>query len=57
MTFDYKVGEGLLIRPEWRRDYSNQPAFLTSVDGVLSKHQTTLTVGLVIWWGRKTGSW
>jgi len=57
VTFDYKLFDGFLMRYEWRRDYSNQPSFLTSTQGVLSKDQTTATVGLIWWWGRKEGSW
>ena len=57
VTFDYRVGDGLLMRYEWRRDYSNQPSFLSDVQGVLNKQQTTATLGLVWWWGRKEGSW
>jgi hypothetical protein len=56
-TFDYKLGDGFLMRYEWRRDFSNQPTFLTDTQGVLSKEQTTATVGLVWWWGRKEGIW
>jgi hypothetical protein len=56
-TFDYKLGEGFLMRYEWRRDFSNQPSFLTDTQGVLSKEQNTATVGLVWWWGRKEGAW
>lgn len=40
-------------RYEGRRDYSNQPSFLSDVQGVLSKQQNTATLGLVWWWGRK----
>jgi hypothetical protein len=57
VTFDYKVADGLLMRYEWRRDYSNQPTFLSDVQGVLKKDQNTATLGLVWWWGRKEGSW
>ncbi|HXJ85478.1 MAG TPA: porin [Candidatus Binatia bacterium] len=57
VTFDYKVGDGLLMRFEWRRDFSNQPTFLSDVQGVLKKDQNTATLGLVWWWGRKEGSW
>jgi hypothetical protein len=57
VTFDYKLGDGFLMRYEWRRDYSNQPTFLTDVQGILSKQQTTATVGLLWWWGRKEGAW
>lgn len=57
VTFDYKVGDGMLMRCEWRRDFSNQPSFLSDVQGLLSKQQNTATVGLIWWWGRKEGSW
>jgi len=56
-TLDYNVADGFLMRYEWRRDFSNQPSFLTSVQGVLSKQQNTATLGLVWWWGRKEGAW
>jgi hypothetical protein len=57
VTFDYKLGDGFLMRYEWRRDFSNQPSFLTDVQGVLSKDQNTATVGLTWWWGGKEGAW
>ena len=57
VTFDYKLGDGFLMRYEWRRDYSNQPSFLSDTQGVLLKQQTTATVGLLWWWGRKEGTW
>jgi len=56
-TFDYNVANGFLMRYEWRRDFSNQPSFLTDAQGVLSKQQNTATLGLVLWWGRKEGAW
>ena len=56
-TFDYKLGDGFLMRYEWRRDFSNQPTFLTDTQGVFSKEQSTATVGLVWSWGRKEGTW
>jgi hypothetical protein len=56
-TFDYKFADGFLMRYEWRRDFSNQPSFLTSSQGVLSHEQSTATVGLIWWWGRKEGAW
>jgi len=56
-TFDYKLGSGFLMRYEWRRDFSNQPAFLTSTAGVLSNQQNTATVGLIWWFGQKEGAW
>jgi len=57
VTLDYHVADGLLMRYEWRRDFSNQPSFLTDVQGVLSTEQNTSTVSLIWWWGRKEGSW
>jgi hypothetical protein len=57
VTFDYSLADGLLMRYEWRRDFSNRPSFLSDVQGVLSKEQTTATLGLVWWWGRKEGAW
>ncbi len=56
-TFDYKLGDGFLMRYEWRRDFSNRPSFLTDTQGLLSKHQSTATVGLIWWWGQKEGAW
>jgi len=57
VTFDYKLADGFLMRYEWRRDFSNQPSFLSDVQGVLRKDQNTATLGLIWWWGRKEGSW
>ena len=56
-TLDYNVADGFLMRYEWRRDFSNQPTFLTDLQGVLSKEQSTATVGVIWWWGRKEGGW
>jgi len=57
VTFDYKVADNLLLRYEWRRDFSNQPSFLSDVQGILKKQQNTATAGIVWCWGRKEGSW
>jgi hypothetical protein len=57
LTFDYALADGFLMRYEWRRDFSNQPSFLTDVQNLLSKQQSTATVGLLWWWGRKEGAW
>jgi hypothetical protein len=45
------------MRYERRRDFSNQPTFLTDTQGVLSKEQSTATVGFIWCWGRKEGAW
>jgi hypothetical protein len=57
LTTEYKLGEGLITRLEWRRDISNNPYFLTDTLNLLAKHQTTATVGVVWWFGKKTGAW
>ena len=56
-TLRYQVTGGLLMFYEFRRDFSNQPTFLSDVQGIFRKDQTTATLGLVWWWGRKEGAW
>lgn len=56
-TAEYKFAEGFLARMEWRRDFSNQPFFLTDVPDRLKKEQNTATLGLIWWFGQKQGSW
>ncbi len=56
-TTKYTVADGLLMFGEWRRDFSNQPFFLTNTLGILKKEQNTSTVGLVWWFGAKQGAW
>lgn len=57
VTFDYQLANGFLVRYEWRRDYSNEPTFLSDIQGILSKQQNTASVGLIWWWGQKEGAW
>ncbi len=57
LTVEQKVIEGLLIREEWRRDFSNQPYFYTNLLGVLKREQNTATVGVVWWFGAKKSLW
>ncbi len=56
-TAEYKFADGFLGRMEWRRDFSNQPFFLTDVPGKLKQAQNTATLGLIWWFGQKQGSW
>ena len=44
-------------RSRYRRDWSNQPFFLTEQPGIFKKEQNTATFGLVWWLGRKKGAW
>lgn len=57
VTAEYKFADGFLGRIEYRRDFSNQPFFLTEQPGVLKKEQNTATLGLVWWIGGKKGTW
>jgi hypothetical protein len=56
-TAEYKFNEEFLLRGEYRRDWSNQPFFLTDTAVVLKKEQNTATLVLVWWFGRKKGAW
>lgn len=56
LTGQYQFAPGFMMFDEWRRDFSNQPYFLTDTLGALKNEQTTATVGLVWWFGPKTGS-
>jgi hypothetical protein len=57
LTTEWKLATGFVARIEWRRDFSNQRFFYTNMVGPLSKEQTTAGVGLVWWFGKKTGAW
>jgi hypothetical protein len=59
LTFvvDHTFANGFLAKAEYRRDFSNQSFFLSDTAGVLKPAQSTLTLGLVYWWGTKQGSW
>jgi hypothetical protein len=56
-TTEYRLGNDFLMRAEWRRDFSNQPYFYTDTPGLLSKEQTTATLGVIWWLGTKQGAW
>ncbi len=57
LTYGYNVTDGLQVKTEWRRDWSNVPIFLTATQNVFSKDQNTATLGLIWWFGRKQGAW
>lgn len=40
LTYEYKLGDGLIARTEWRRDFSNRPFFLTDTPDVLKMSRT-----------------
>jgi len=56
-TAEYKFADGFLVRGEFRRDWSNQPFFTGPEPDGLREHQNTFLVGLVWWFGNKSGAW
>ena len=57
LTAEYKSADGFALRGEFRRDWSNQSFFTSAVPGDLRRHQNTALVGLIWWFGNKSGSW
>lgn len=57
VTADYLLTDGFKTFMEWRRDFSNQRYFDTSTAGKLAGQQTTITLGLVWWFGQMQGPW
>jgi hypothetical protein len=57
LTAEYKFSDGFLMRGEYRRDWSDQPFFTTSQPGTLRDGQNTALLGLVWWFGNKSGVW
>ena len=56
-TLEYAFADGFLMRGEFRRDWSTQPFFTGPVPDDLRRHQNTLLVGMVWWFGNKPGAW
>jgi hypothetical protein len=52
-----KLAANLVLRQEWRTDFSNQAYFLTDVLGSLKRQQSTATMGVVWWFGSKKSPW
>jgi Putative beta-barrel porin-2, OmpL-like. bbp2 len=57
LTATYQFFDGFQLRGEFRRDFSNQPFFLTNISGVLKGYQNTATLGMIWWFGGKQGAW
>lgn len=57
LTFDYRPAAEFLLRAEYRRDHSNQNYFLSHTLGDFVASQPTVGLGLVWWFGQKTGAW
>jgi hypothetical protein len=56
-TLGLRPTEGFETRFEYRRDFSNVPFFFRRTPGAVSTHQDTFTLGLLWWFGGKSGSW
>jgi Putative beta-barrel porin-2, OmpL-like. bbp2 len=57
LTATYQPKDGFQVRLEYRRDYSNQPFFLTRFLDLRKKEQNTATLALLWWFGGKQGTW
>ena len=57
ITATYQFIPGFQTRIEYRRDFSNQPFFLTETPGLLKREQNTAALGLIWWFGGKRESW
>jgi len=56
-TAEYKFADGFLMRAEFRRDWSNRRFFTGPEPGDPRTAQNTALVGLVWWFGNKSGAW
>ena len=56
-TAEYQIAQGFQTKLEYRRDFTNQLFFLTNNLAVPLRSQTTATLGLVWWFGGKSGAW
>lgn len=56
-TATYRLGDGVQLRSEWRRDASDRDFFLGASLAERRRAQQTLTGALVWWFGTKTGTW
>jgi hypothetical protein len=56
-TATYQLADGFQLRLEHRRDFSNQPFFLSRTNRVLNKEQNSATIALIWWFGGKRESW
>jgi hypothetical protein len=56
-TYEHRLADGFLFRGEYRRDWSDERFFTGPAPEDLRRAQDTFTVGLVWWFGNKSGSW
>jgi hypothetical protein len=55
LTLDHRLGDGLLVRGEYRRDWSSRGLFPSSSGA--RRSQPTVLLGGVWWFGNKDGAW
>ncbi len=55
-TAEWKPADGMLLRAEFRRDWSNA-SFFPARNATRRDHQNTFLIGLIWWAGNKTGTW
>jgi hypothetical protein len=53
LTAEFKIREGILMRPEYRRDWSDRPFFDRGASTGVHKNQDTLLAGIVAYFGPK----
>lgn len=56
-TAEYKPADGFALRGEFRRDWSDRSFFTSAEPGDVRRQQNTALVGLIWWFGNKSGSW
>ena len=56
-TYEHRLADGFLVRGEYRRDWSSERFFTGPTPADPRRAQDTFTVGLVWWFGNKSGSW
>ena len=57
VTYRYNIADNFAAFLEYRRDWTNQPYFVTGNPALPSTHQDTAGIGLVWWYGQKQGVW
>jgi Putative beta-barrel porin-2, OmpL-like. bbp2 len=57
LTGTRQFADGFQAKLEYRRDFSSTNYFATGAAGLLKRNQDTALLGLIWWFGGKTGSW
>jgi hypothetical protein len=57
VTGTRQFADGFQAKLEFRRDFSNAAYFTTNISGYLKRNQDTALLGLIWWFGGKTGAW